>query len=720
MAQIKKFKGIKFSISLTAAAVALVAVASGLVALSNYYQVTKFARVETERQMNEATDYIAEQIQAFIRPVLQSIDRLRREDPDLLYSDKENNRFVQVTVPTLNLNEHIRSVYIGYPNGDFSQVVSFTGKNEKNREIYKANEAAKFAYVTVRDIGSAGKVRTTRPLLDNGSPSQPEWVRTAQYDPRTRPWYGPASNSQELQRTEPYVFKTSRLPGITFSKATLGKAPGVIGVDLDLQTIQSFLQKLKVTPGSRVAIATPEGVIVAHSETTGVKIAEQSEGNDLLSLMTLKESGDVVLDTVLNESEAVSSIDHVIVDGEEYLFRNIPLKLGTTGRGNNRILLAVPWAEIAAAATTARNQSLLIALGLCAVVMLMALFFARRLAKPIEALTEEAKKISRLDLKDDMDLNSRISEIHDLMVATKTMKSVLGVFGKFVPKTLVRQLLQSGSGGELGGKRRDMVIMFCDIKDFTSIAEAAASEDLMRQLSDYLESQSNAILEHAGTIDKYIGDSIMAFWNAPIEDPEMEKNACLAVLAARTRLRKQNEIWGSASEPVFITRYGLHKGNVIVGNVGSTERLNYTVMGSEVNLASRLEGLNKAFGTEILASSTIQEAVSDLFLWRPVGRVAPKGVSMPVEVYELLGLVHSESAENIDALGPDDQEIVSSWKKPFSFVSAGDWFSALPALEEFLLKWPDDGVALYYRDRANFHVQNPDAAHEDAEFFDSK
>jgi hypothetical protein len=187
MARIKKFKGIKFSIGLTAAAVGLVAVASGLVALSNYYQVTKFARAETERQMNEATDYISEQIQAFIRPVLQSIDRLRRENSDLLYSEEENNRFIQVTVPTLNLNEHIRSVYIGYPNGDFSQVVSFTGKNEKNREAYKANEKSKFAFVTVRDDTADGKIRTTYPLLDSGKPSQPEWARPANYDPRTRP-----------------------------------------------------------------------------------------------------------------------------------------------------------------------------------------------------------------------------------------------------------------------------------------------------------------------------------------------------------------------------------------------------------------------------------------------------------------------------------------------------------------------------------------------------
>lgn len=712
MAGAREFRGIKFSFSLTAAAVVLVVITSGLVALSNYYQVTNFARIETERQMDEATDYISEQIQAFIRPVLQSIDRLGREDPQLLYESEIGNRFLQVTIPTLNLNEHIRSVYIGYPNGDFSQIVSFTGKNQNSREIYNANEKSKFAFVTIRDASVNGKIRITQPLLEDGGPGQKAETRPDDFDPRTRPWYGPAVQSSELHRTDPYVFRTSKLPGITFSKMVMGEDSGVIGVDLDLQTIQSFLQKLKVTSGSRVAITTNSGLILAHSETTGVNVVEQAEGDDILSLMTLAEIGDDILNTALGTSNSALSEGHIIVDGDEYLFRSIPLQLGAAEAANKRILLAVPWNEIAAAATKARNQSLIIAFALCVIVMLIALYLANKLAKPIEALTAEAKKISRLELADDVELNSRISEIHELMVATKTMKSVLGVFGKFVPKTLVRQLLHSGAGGELGGKRRDMVIMFCDIKDFTQIAEAASSEDLMRQLSDYLESQSNAILEHAGTIDKYIGDSIMAFWNAPLEDPEMERNACLAVLSARTKLRLQNQTWQEAGDPVFVTRYGLHKGNVIVGNVGSTERLNYTVMGSEVNLASRLEGLNKVFGTEILASSFVQEAAGEEFLWRPVGRVAPKGVSKPVDIFELIGV---KDANNSSIL-----QIVESWRTPFTAIRNGDWAEAVPLLEKFHKKWPEDGVAEYYLKRAKFYLENPEAVSDDTEFFDAK
>jgi len=690
----------------------LVTIASGLVALTNYYQVTNFARAETERQMNQATDHISEQIEDFIRPVLQSIDRLRREEPALLYSDKKGNRFLQVTVPTLSLNNHIRSVYIGYPNGDFSQIVSFTGKNEKSRAVYKANENANYAYVTIRDDGNEAKIRTTQPLAENGKPSQTEWSSPSDYDPRTRPWYAPAAGNSELQRTAPYVFRTSRLPGITFSKSASGDDPGVIGVDLDLQTIQSFLRKLKVTPGSYVAITTTTGLILAHSELSGVKVDTHTDGNDILSLMTLHEAGDGVLNAVLTSSAETLSRGHMVANGEEYLFRNLPLQIGSAKISTNRILLAVPWAEISAAATKARNQSLFIALGLCAIVMIIALFIARRLAKPIEALTEEANKISRLELADDVEVVSRISEIHDLMAATKTMKSVLGVFGKFVPKTLVKQLLLSGTGGELGGERRDVVTMFCDIQDFTNIAEAAASEDLMRQLSEYLESQSNAILEQAGTIDKYIGDSIMAFWNAPLEDPDMERNACLAVLAARARLRAQNQLWRSNGDPVFITRYGLHKGNVIVGNVGSTERMNYTVMGSSVNLASRLEGLNKVFGTEILASSSVQQSAGDDFLWRPVGRVAPKGVSQPVDIYTLLGFADEEDEATI--------EMVENWEKPFSSIRDGQWFEAGALLADFVQKWPDDSVAAYYLERAKFYQENPTASGDGAEVFDTK
>jgi adenylate cyclase len=162
------------------------------------------------------------------------------------------------------------------------------------------------------------------------------------------------------------------------------------------------------------------------------------------------------------------------------------------------------------------------------------------------------------------------------------------------------------------------------------------TEALLQHISEYLDNLTTIILGQSGTVDKYIGDAIMSFWGAPVSDPDHELHGCRAALLCVSRLKTLNAKWASVGKPELNTRFGISSGDVSVGNMGSSERMNYTVLGDAVNLASRLEAINKYYGTRIIVGQDTYEAVREHFLMRPVDVVAVKGKARGVRIYELL------------------------------------------------------------------------------------
>jgi adenylate cyclase len=159
----------------------------------------------------------------------------------------------------------------------------------------------------------------------------------------------------------------------------------------------------------------------------------------------------------------------------------------------------------------------------------------------------------------------------------------------------------------------------------------------MLYTSRYLAMLSEAIMSHGGTVDKFVGDSVMAIWNAPSDDPDHAAHACAAVLACREANRVLNETFAREGWPAYRTRFGVHSGEAVVGNIGSADRMSYTVLGAAVNLAARLEQLNKRYGTEILVSDAVHGLLENRFSFRFVDTVQPKGFEAHVRIFELLG-----------------------------------------------------------------------------------
>jgi adenylate cyclase len=223
------------------------------------------------------------------------------------------------------------------------------------------------------------------------------------------------------------------------------------------------------------------------------------------------------------------------------------------------------------------------------------------------------------------------------------------VFRHYLSPEVIERILDDPSRLSLGGERRELSIYFSDLQGFTSISERMNSEDLTELLNDYLSEMTDIILAQGGTLDKYEGDAIIAFWNAPLDQPDHAVRAVRAALLCQKALADRQEEFAAKAGGPLKARIGLNTGTVVVGNLGSKSRFDYTVLGDAANLASRLEGANKIFGTGILISQTTWEQTKGAFAGRELGSVRVVGREEPVKVYEPLGLEGEGPAQDVTA-----------------------------------------------------------------------
>ncbi len=215
-------------------------------------------------------------------------------------------------------------------------------------------------------------------------------------------------------------------------------------------------------------------------------------------------------------------------------------------------------------------------------------------------------------------------------------------FGRYVSPSVVETIITHPDRLELGGEEIETSVLFADLEGFTQLSETMSPQTLIKLLNDYFTPMTQIIMAYQGTLDKYIGDALMALWGAPVPLPDHALRACRAAIEMEKTMIGLQEKWEALGLPNLTARLGLHTGPVVAGNVGSRERFNYTVLGDTVNLASRLEGVNKAYGTRILLSEETANLVKDRLLVRELDAVQVKGRSKPVNIYELVGLFPSQ------------------------------------------------------------------------------
>ena len=228
--------------------------------------------------------------------------------------------------------------------------------------------------------------------------------------------------------------------------------------------------------------------------------------------------------------------------------------------------------------------------------------------------------------------------VYRYMAEEKEKKWIRRVFSRYVTTQVVDEILSEPEKLSLGGERRPVTILFADIQGFTSLAEDMSPEEVVGILNEYFSAMTKIIFEHQGTLDKFIGDCIMAVFGAPLAIPDHTKRALYTALEMKEELRKLQGKWKREGKIPFRVGIGINTGEVVVGNIGSEERMEYTAVGSEVNLASRLESLTREYDAEIIISEAVYQKVKDIIKVKPLGEAKIKGMKRPVRIYELLGL----------------------------------------------------------------------------------
>ena len=289
---------------------------------------------------------------------------------------------------------------------------------------------------------------------------------------------------------------------------------------------------------------------------------------------------------------------------------------------------------------------------------------------------------------------------------------------RYVSKNLVKEILENPGGyySTLRGVRVPVTMLFSDLVGFTTLAEKADPEALVAQLNEYLTRMTSVVFSNGGTLDKFIGDAIMAVWGnvRSFGVAQDAKNCARAALGMRRELRQLNEKWRDEGRMGLGMGIGINQGEVIVGNIGSQERMDPTVIGDAVNLASRLEGLTRIYGIDILVGATAAELVRDEFHLRSVARVQVKGKTKPVDVFTFIGA----RSEDVD---PQLLKWLESYEEGLEKFRVRDFTEAKILFSRFLEFYPDDFLAKMYLDRAlEYERQPPDEAWDAIEVFKKK
>ena len=308
--------------------------------------------------------------------------------------------------------------------------------------------------------------------------------------------------------------------------------------------------------------------------------------------------------------------------------------------------------------------------------------------------------------------NVLLVSLYRALVEEKEKRKVRTAFGQYLSPEVIRRLLVNPRLVE--PKKTAITVMFSDIRGFTTISEKLDAQELALFLNQYLSDMTRIVFNHHGTLDKYIGDAVMAFWGAPFEEAGHAARACNTALEMMKRVRELQKQWEAQGKPSLEIGIGLNTGVASVGNMGSSLRYGYTALGDAVNLSSRLEGLNKDYGTHIIANeTTYHSAKDDGFIFRELDLMRVKGKLQPVTIYQLLGrqtdFANDGTAESVRLQ-------VEMFAHARELYRQRRWEGAQNAFQEFLDMWPNDGPSLVYLERCKEYLVTEPPADWDGVF----
>lgn len=674
-------KGPTLQLTILTAFASLLAITVLIIIGYTYRQNTTAVLLLSEQLITQATETVIERTINHLSPAAL-VAQTSANIPNIENANITTNPKLEAYgMEVLRIYPQLAGFFIGNEEGDFLFTKRFPD-GSIGTQIIERNGITNTRTWTYRDV--------------DGNITEVEVTPAVEYDPRLRPWYEGAKATGDQYWTDIYIFFTDQKPGITAAfpiTNASGETVAVIGIDVALEELSRFLETQQVGQNGLAFIVNSKGELVAFP---GANLAMQ-EGESFRPIQVAEMAELPVVDAFAEFEDAGNG--RFTVESSEQTFIGSFTPFPEAFGKDWQIGIVVPESDFIGTIQRTNQISLLISVVILILAIGVAVIVARSISRPIEQLTEETNRIKNFELDHDTAVHSAIREVAELSSAIASMKEGLNTFQKYVPADLVRQLIETGEGAKLGGQKRELSVMFTDIAGFTSITEGADAEVLMEQLSFYLGEVATAVLDNNGAVDKFTGDGLLAFWGAPLDNPNHAFDACNAALRCRKRIAELNEQWLAEGRFVFPTRMSVTTGESLVGNMGSSQRMNYTLLGDSVNLGSRLESANDIYGTKIIVNHETYRQTREHFHYRPLDYVRVRGKSENIYIYELVGA--------IGAIDPTSVALIERYSEGFDLYRDHQYARALVIFEELAEQQPKDDVIQMYVLRANALKKRP-------------
>ena len=524
------------------------------------------------------------------------------------------------------------------------------------------------------------------------------------YDATAQSWYRRAVEENAPGWNRVSSFPGSNRQAISTSTPLIvdNRFVAVINVVIDLARLSQFLASVQVGKTGTVIVLDRNGNVVASPDPTAI---DQQQNGTMPTLQNLSRSDNLlraVSDYLgrgavrLNALNETRQVEYAAPDGSDYFITFNPL-----GFEDWVVATVIPGSDFLA--TIDRNAKLLIAAlaVLTLIIAVLAVTAANRLiGAPLLRIVGQLRHIENFQLASVVPLSSPLRELDNLSAALTQMSRGLASFQKYIPTALVRTLVARGVEARPGGNQQVLTVLFSDIVGFTGLSERLG-DAIVPVLSEYLEVASAAISAHNGTIDKFIGDAVLAFWGAPMPNDRHAIEACAAALEFRRRLRRRSADIQREGGPPLRIRVGINTGRMLVGNIGSSERLSYTVIGDAVNVASRLEAINKRYGTEMVIGEETRAAAGDAILARRLDTVTVYGRLHSGIIYELLGMAEQGVAER--------PRWVQAYEAGLEAYGRRDWTGAIGSFETAISARGGDHPSEMFLERCRAYLACPPA-----------
>jgi class 3 adenylate cyclase len=421
--------------------------------------------------------------------------------------------------------------------------------------------------------------------------------------------------------------------------------------------------------------------VVVQSEVVGTVLVGYAVDHTFLDpLSRLTRTG---IELTEEKEEGVHELTR---SGGHFLGSVVPVK-APSGRRVGAFLVTRSIDEELRGARALRWQLLLAGFGTLLVALGLGFYLSYLVSSPLELLGGAVRQLTkgnfgfRIQSADRDEFGALSNLIDDMAKGLEEREKIRSAFGRYVDDSVVDEVLRAEGAGVLAGGEKVITVLFADLANFTAFSEGKAPEQLLLELNGYFSAMAGAVEGNRGVIDKFIGDAVMAYWGAPAPNPEHALQACNAALQMAEIFRKDF----APRYPGLGLRIGLATGTALIGNVGSEHRRNFTVMGDTVNLASRLEGANKAFGTVICVSQATRQAVGGLLTFRLLGRVRVAGRTEPEPISELVADPAALS------------EAIKAYELSLPLFEAGDFAAATELLKPFAEQGDGPSAALLQR-----------------------